>query len=413
MTATPLSASGRWIVDADGQRVKLAGVNWPGAHEDDMVPSGLDYRDRNEIARQIAEWGFNSVRLTFAVRTLTVASQANPKLLAANPDLAGHTPWGVFQAVVQALTGQGLIVIPNCHMLFSGWCCSTADNNGLWYNDNWPVSSFQSAWQTIATAFAHNPLVAAYDIKNEPRNATTGGTVRTPTWGDGNTGNDFRLMYQQTGNLIHQHDPDALIICEGLSYASSLTGVPANPRAADASGQGHLQRARLPVVRPRSQPEPAGLPQPDARQPRPGDGPWFVAGTTVARRIRCRQPVAIDSRPGHLARGIITVQRRNRELVAQRHSVAGPDRCGLVLLAPRRNPRQGNRTGHEPAHLHQGRPLQFRRVRTRLARSVVTIPTHRSSETATRKLRSKRRLTQPYIHTPPRPENILIWLICR
>lgn len=229
MTVTPLSASGRWIVDANGQRVKLAGVNWPGAHEDDMVPSGLDYRDRNEIARQIAEWGFNSVRLTFAVRTLTVASQANPKLLAANPDLVGHTPWGVFQAVVQALTGQGLIVIPNCHMLFSGWCCSTADNNGLWYNDNWPVSRFQAAWQTIATAFAGNPLVAAYDIKNEPRNATIGGTVRTPTWGDGNTGTDFRLMYQQTGNLIHQHDPDALIICEGLSYAASLTGVPANP----------------------------------------------------------------------------------------------------------------------------------------------------------------------------------------
>jgi len=91
------------------------------------------------------------------------------------------------------------------------------------------VSRFQSAWQTIATAFAHNPLVAAYDIKNEPRNATIGGALRTPTCGDGNTGTDFQLMYQQIGNLIHQHDPDALIICEGLSYAASLTGVPANP----------------------------------------------------------------------------------------------------------------------------------------------------------------------------------------
>ena len=89
MTVTPLSASGRWIVDANGHRVKLAGVNWPGAHEDDMVPSGLDYRNRNEIARQIAAWGFNSVRLTFAVRTLTVTGQANPGLLAANQDLLG------------------------------------------------------------------------------------------------------------------------------------------------------------------------------------------------------------------------------------------------------------------------------------------------------------------------------------
>jgi hypothetical protein len=28
--ATPLSVSGRWILGADGTRVKLAGVNWPG-----------------------------------------------------------------------------------------------------------------------------------------------------------------------------------------------------------------------------------------------------------------------------------------------------------------------------------------------------------------------------------------------
>ena len=393
MTVTPLSTSGRWIVDGNGQRVKLAGVNWPGAHEDDMVPSGLDYRDRNEIARQIAEWGFNSVRLTFAVRTLTVTGQANPGLLAANQDLLGQTPWGVFQAVVRALTGQGLIVIPNCHMLFAGWCCSTADNNGLWYNDNWPASRFQAAWQTIATAFAGNPLVAAYDIKNEPRNATIGGAVRTPTWGDGNTGTDFRLMYQQIGNLIHQHDPDALIICEGLSYAASLTGVPANPVRVTHPNKVIYSGHDYPWFGHAANQSQAGLPQPDARQSRPGDGLWFVAGSAVARRVRRRQPVTVDPRPGHSTRCIITVQRRNRELVAERHSMADPDRCGLVLLAPRRNPRQGNRTGHEPAHLQQRRPLRRRRVRTRLARPIVTAPTRRSPETATRNHRSRRQLS--------------------
>ena len=42
----PLSASGRYIVDAHGRRVRLAGVNWYGAHEDDGVASGLDRTDR-------------------------------------------------------------------------------------------------------------------------------------------------------------------------------------------------------------------------------------------------------------------------------------------------------------------------------------------------------------------------------
>jgi hypothetical protein len=30
----PLSANGRFIVDAQGRRVRLAGVNWYGFHED-------------------------------------------------------------------------------------------------------------------------------------------------------------------------------------------------------------------------------------------------------------------------------------------------------------------------------------------------------------------------------------------
>ena len=92
--------------------------------------------------------------------------------LAANPDLRGSTPMQVYDACVAALTGAGLIVIPNCHMLFGGWCCAGNDNNGLWYNDSWPAAKFTAAWQNIARRYASNRLVAAMDIKNEPRPAT-------------------------------------------------------------------------------------------------------------------------------------------------------------------------------------------------------------------------------------------------
>jgi endoglucanase len=53
--ATPLSTSGRFIVDAHGNRVKLTGVNWYGASEDMGVPVGLDCNDRNSIAELIAK----------------------------------------------------------------------------------------------------------------------------------------------------------------------------------------------------------------------------------------------------------------------------------------------------------------------------------------------------------------------
>jgi len=227
--AVPLLTSGRFIVDANGRRVRLAGVNWAGAEEDGMVAAGLDYRHRNDIAGQIAGWGFNSVRLLFAVRTVTYGGTIDPAQVRANPDLAGQTPWQVYQACAGALTAAGLIVIPDCHISWSGWCCSNSDGNGLWWNANWPESVFLGAWQKVAQAFAGNPLVAAYDLRNEPRQAVVGGVTYRPSWGDGNSKTDFRAMYQRAGNLILAIDPDPLIICEGLSYAGDLGGVAAYP----------------------------------------------------------------------------------------------------------------------------------------------------------------------------------------
>jgi endoglucanase len=226
--ALPLSTSGRFIVDAHGRRVRLAGVNWAGASEDMGVPVGLDQVNRGALAELIAAMGFNCVRLPFS---LWMTEQSHPvpnQYLAANPDLYGKTPMEVYDACVRALTGAGLIVIPNCHLLDYGWCCSTGDENGLWFNDRWPASKFTQVWQGIARRYASNPLVAAIDIKNEPREATVGTKALSPTWGTGGQ-TDIAAMYTTVGNLIHEITPGPLIICEGLNYATSLVGVASHP----------------------------------------------------------------------------------------------------------------------------------------------------------------------------------------
>ena len=226
--ATPLSASGRFIVDAHGKRVRLAGVNWCGASEDMGVPVGLDHADRSTLADLIAAQGFNCVRLPFSVWMTEQTAPVPQQYLAANPDLHGSTPLEVFDACVKALTDKGLIVIPNCHLLDFGWCCSNNDTNGLWFNDRYPAQTFTVAWQNITKRYASNPLVAAMDIKNEPRSAKVGGQELKPTWGTGDQ-TDFAAMYTSVGNLIHQINPHPLIICEGLNYAGDLTGVAGHP----------------------------------------------------------------------------------------------------------------------------------------------------------------------------------------
>src|SRR5213595_299752 len=97
----PLSASGRYIVDAHGRRVRLAGVNWYGAHEDDGVVSGLERTGRVRLARTIARLGFNSVRLPFSLWMTEQATPVPDEYLAANPDLSGgsgSTPMQVYDA---------------------------------------------------------------------------------------------------------------------------------------------------------------------------------------------------------------------------------------------------------------------------------------------------------------------------
>jgi endoglucanase len=234
--AMPLSTSGRFIVDAHGRRVRLAGVNWYGASEDFGVPVGLDRTNRSTLAELIASMGFNCVRFPFSLWMTQQTSPVPDQYLAANHDLYGKTPMEVYDACVRALTGAGLIVIPNCHLLDFGWCCSTNDENGLWFNDRWPEARFTQVWQGIAKRYASDRLVAAMDIKNEPREATVGGHVLSPTWGTGEQ-TDIAAMYTTVGNLIQEINPDPLIICEGLSYATNLTGVASHPVRLQRAGK--------------------------------------------------------------------------------------------------------------------------------------------------------------------------------
>ena len=258
--ATPLSTTGRFIVDANGARVRLAGVNWYGAHEDDGVAPGLDRVPRSTLAKTIAMHGFNSVRLPFSLWMTEQAAPVPDQYLAANRDLCGSTPMQVYDACVEALTDAGLIVIPNCHLLDPGWCCSEDDGNGLWYNNRWPAAKFFAAWQDMAARYKSNPLVAAMDIMNEPRRARVGWRVLTPTWGTRHK-TDVAAMYTAIGNLIHTINPDPLIICEGLGYAADLTGVARHPVRLERPGKVVYSMHDYSWFHPRGQPRSAYLDQ--------------------------------------------------------------------------------------------------------------------------------------------------------
>ncbi|KAM0828440.1 hypothetical protein ACQ4PT_067556 [Festuca glaucescens] len=63
LLALPLSTSLRWVVGADGRRVKLACANW-ASHLEPVAAEGLSRRGMGDIAARITAMGFNCVRLS-------------------------------------------------------------------------------------------------------------------------------------------------------------------------------------------------------------------------------------------------------------------------------------------------------------------------------------------------------------
>lgn len=65
-----LYGGSRWLVNGDGERVKLACVNWV-SHLDAVVAEGLDKQPLDVISKKIRSMGFNCVRLTWPIYLVT------------------------------------------------------------------------------------------------------------------------------------------------------------------------------------------------------------------------------------------------------------------------------------------------------------------------------------------------------
>ncbi|HLI03262.1 MAG TPA: cellulase family glycosylhydrolase [Terracidiphilus sp.] len=218
--AFPLHTQGQWIVDSNGARVRLNAFNWYGAEGADFVVEGLEAQPLTSIVSTIKGLGFNAVRLLWSNQMVETNPVVGNYALTANPSLEGENALTIFDAVVNALTSQGIMVILDNHMSNAGWCCSTTDNNELWYNTQYPQTSWVADWQTMAQRYASNPWVIGADLRNEPRSPAT--------WG-GPASTDWHAAAELGGNAVLGVNPNMLIFVEGVNYAGDLSGVASLP----------------------------------------------------------------------------------------------------------------------------------------------------------------------------------------
>jgi endoglucanase len=210
------SARGSQLVDAAGTPVRMTGINWFGPETGNYTFHGLWSRNYKDMLAQMAQLGYNTVRIPYSNQMLDSGSTPNSIDLAKNPDLAGLSGIQVIDKVVAEAGRRGMRVILDRHRPDSG------AQSPLWYTSAYSETRWINDWKALAARYKGNTTVVGADLHNEPHSIQGGGGA---CWGCGDNATDWRLAAERAGNAILSVNPDWLIIVEGVDCVSG-TGSP-------------------------------------------------------------------------------------------------------------------------------------------------------------------------------------------
>jgi endoglucanase len=220
-----LSTSGNQIVDAAGNPVKIAAVNWFGMETNSYAPGGLWAANYKTMMSQMVQLGFNTIRLPFSLQLFDPSSTPSGINYSLNPDLQGLNGLQIMDKIV-AYAGQiGLKIVLDDHRASAG---SGPNADGLWYDQNYSETTWIADWKMLAQHYANNATIIGADLSNEPHDPAT--------WGDGSA-NDWAAAATRAGDAIQSVSPNWLIMVEGIQtyngqstwWGGNLMGVAQHP----------------------------------------------------------------------------------------------------------------------------------------------------------------------------------------
>lgn len=161
-----------------------------------------NYINENDI-RQIREWGFNSVRLPF-----------HYNILSPIPDHYLEDGFAIIDSVITWCRKNELWVVLDMHCAPGAQNANNISDSdgkaGLWL-DQKHKDHCVALWREIAQRYSREPVIAGYDLLNEP------------VLPAGITNSDLRALYISITRAIREVDTNHIIIIEGNWYATDFT----------------------------------------------------------------------------------------------------------------------------------------------------------------------------------------------
>jgi len=223
-TAPQLHVSGNKLVNQDGQKVILNGVDRSGGEFSCVNDTGMWDGPMNQSSITAMKfWGVTAVRVPLNEACWNGESYVNPAYAGANYQSA-------VRAYVSLLNHNGIVAILDLHWsdgLYTGPSSGCASAEAVCQKPMPDAAQSIPFWHSVASTFAGNNAVI-FDLFNEPYpdSAASSETEGWTCWEDGGTctGIPYQVAGMQTlVNTVRQAGAANVLMLGGLSYSSDLT----------------------------------------------------------------------------------------------------------------------------------------------------------------------------------------------
>lgn len=198
------------IVDNQGNRITIQGVNWFGAETETRVVHGLWARSMTDMLDQMKSLGFNAVRVPFCPVTLQ-GVPTNSIDFSKNPALQGLNSLQVLDVLATELQKRSMYFLMDHHRPD---CAAISE---LWYTSSYSEAQWITDLKFVASRYKDNAYFLGMDLKNEPYGAAR--------WGSGNAAVDWNSAAERAAAAVLSVAPQALIFVEGVGDGSYCTTV--------------------------------------------------------------------------------------------------------------------------------------------------------------------------------------------
>ncbi len=213
------------IYDMDGNEVWLTGCNWFGYNVGSQVFDGVWSQNMHDMLRQIADHGFNVLRVPMSTQILlqwknNEPDPATPKVnVWSNPELTVEGVQGgecmysfdIWNYAVKWCRQLGIKIFIDIH------CASThsaGHNFNMWYDDTYSTQDMNDALCWFADYYKNDDTIIGIDIKNEPHGTINEGDFAK--WDGSTDDTNWQYVASTIGSNILDVNPNLLIFVEGI-----------------------------------------------------------------------------------------------------------------------------------------------------------------------------------------------------